>query len=98
MRKTTTSILLSATLLAGCAEPALDGAQLAEEKGCIACHGLQGESLAPIYPKLNGQWENYLRLQLYAYRDGKRDNAIMNGMAATLSDDEIRALAEHYGI
>ena len=98
MRKTTISFLLSATLLAGCAEPALDGAQLAEEKGCIACHGLQGESLAPIYPKLNGQWEKYLRLQLYAYRDGKRDNAIMNGMAATLTDDEIRALAEHYGI
>ena len=98
MRKTTISILLSATLLAGCGEPALDGAQLAEEKGCIACHGLQGESLAPIYPKLNGQWEKYLRLQLYAYRDGKRDNAIMNGMAATLSDDEIRALAAHYGI
>ena len=98
MRKTTISFLLSVTLLAGCAEPGLDGAQLAEEKGCIACHGLQGESLAPIYPKLNGQWEKYLRLQLYAYRDGKRDNAIMNGLAATLSDDEIRALAEHYGI
>jgi cytochrome c553 len=90
--------LLGVALLAGCAEPALDGAVLAEEKGCVACHGLQGEALAPIYPKLSGQWEKYLRLQLLAYRDGKRENAIMNGMAATLTDDEIRALAKHYGI
>ncbi len=98
MKTTIVGALLCATLLAGCSEPAFDGAALAEEKGCVACHGLQGESLAPIYPKLSGQWEKYLRLQLFAYRDGKRENAIMNGMAATLTDDEIRALAEHYGI
>lgn len=90
--------LLAAMLLAGCGEAPLDGAVVAEEKGCVACHGLQGEALAPIYPKLSGQWEKYLRLQLFAYRDGKRENAIMNGMAASLTDDEIRALAEHYGI
>lgn len=98
MKTTTMGVLLAALLLAGCSEAPLDGAAVAEDKGCIACHGLQGESLAPIYPKLNGQWEKYLRLQLLAYRDGKRENGIMNGMAATLTDDEIRALAKHYGI
>lgn len=98
MRTTIIGALLCMTTLAGCGESALDGAVVAEEKGCVACHGLQGEALAPIYPKLSGQWEKYLRLQLLAYRDGKRENGIMNGMAATLTDDEIRALAEHYGI
>ena len=98
MRTTIIGALLCTALLAGCSEPALDGAVLVEEKGCVACHGLQGEAIAPIYPKLSGQWEKYLRLQLLAYRDGKRENAIMNGMAATLTDEEIRALAKHYGI
>ena len=90
--------LLAAMLLAGCGEAPLDGAVVAEEKGCVACHGLQGEALAPIYPKLSGQWEKYLRLQLRAYRDGSRDNAVMNGFAAGLTDEEIQVLARHYGI
>ena len=98
MRKKMIGALTCGILLSGCSEPALDGAVLAEEKGCVACHGVQGESLAPIYPRLSGQWEKYLRLQLRAYREGKRENAIMNGMAATLTDDEIRALAKRYGI
>ena len=97
MRMSFAGALVCVTLLAGCGEAPLDGATLAQDKGCVACHGLQGEAVAPIYPKLNGQWEKYLRLQLLAYRDGKRENAIMNGMAATLTDDEIRALAKHYG-
>jgi cytochrome c553 len=92
------AVVVCLSLLSGCGEAPLDGAVVAQEKGCVACHGLQGEALAPIYPKLSGQWEKYLRLQLIAYRDGKRENAIMNGMAATLTDDEIRALAKHYGI
>ncbi len=73
------------------------GAALAEEKGCIACHGLDGVAIAPSYPNLAGQWERYLRLQLRAYRDGKRQNQIMAGFAAELSDDDIRELASFYG-
>lgn len=74
-----------------------DGAALAVERGCVGCHGADGKATAPIYPNLNGQWERYLRLQLMSYRDGKRVNSIMNGFASSLTDDEIRALAEHYG-
>jgi len=74
-----------------------DGAQLASEKGCVACHGLDGVSVAPSYPNLAGQWEDYLRLQLLAYRSGKRKNAVMAGFAGSLTDEEIRALAKHYG-
>ena len=79
------------------ASPASTHPKLVAEKGCIACHGIDGVAIAPAYPNLRGQWQRYLRLQLLAYRSGTRENAIMNGFAAGLSDDDIRALAEHYG-
>ncbi len=83
--------------VAGCAAPETPrGAALAAEKGCVACHGVDGQGVAPTFPNLSGQWEQYLRLQLFAYRAGTRENAIMNGQAAGLSDVEIRALAAHY--
>jgi cytochrome c553 len=88
--------MLVTLLLAACGEQPLDGATLAAEKGCVACHGLDGRGTAPIYPNLNGQWERYLRQQLLAYRSGRRDNGIMNGFASGLSDAEIRALAAYY--
>ncbi len=91
------SITALALLLTACGAEHPDGAVLAQEKGCVACHGLDGRAIAGSYPNLNGQWERYLRLQLIAYRSGQRDNAVMNGMAAGLSDEEINALAEHYG-
>ena len=94
-----TFVLISALfMLSACStHEDVDGAALASEKGCVACHGMDGQATAAIYPNLDGQWERYLRVQLLRYRDGKRSNAIMNGFASTLSDEEIRALAEHYG-
>ena len=84
-------------LLGACSDDPVDGAALATEKGCIACHGQDGKAIADIYPNLNGQWERYLRLQLQAYRSEKRVNAVMYGMAKDLTDEEIRILAAHYG-
>jgi cytochrome c553 len=84
-------------LLSACSGEPVDGAALAVEKGCIACHGQDGKAIADIYPNLNGQWERYLRLQLQAYRSEKRVNAVMYGMAKDLTDEEIRILAAHYG-
>ena len=91
------AVLACTGLLAACGSEPLDGELLAQQKGCVACHGIQGKAIAPSYPNLNGQWERYLRLQLIAYRDGKRINTVMNGMAAALTDEEIIALAKHYG-
>ena len=91
------AISLVMTFAACGGEAPLDGAALVVEKGCVACHGEKGGAIAPIYPNLNGQYETYLRLQLVAYKSGKRVNAVMNGMAANLSDEEITALAAHYG-
>ncbi len=90
--------MVSLMMLLGATASAADaGSDLLVEKGCVACHGADGVAVAPSYPNLAGQWERYLRLQLLAYRSGERKNAVMAGFAATLTDDEIRALAAHYG-
>jgi cytochrome c553 len=56
---------------------------------CAACHGADGNSGSPEYPKLAGQHPQYLVKQLTEFKSGKRANAVMSGMAATLSDDDM---------
>ena len=63
---------------------------------CAGCHGLDGNSSVADYPKLSGQHATYLESTLKAYRDGARENAIMGGMAAALSDEDIADLATYY--
>jgi cytochrome c553 len=62
---------------------------------CVACHGPGGISVAPIYPNLAGQKEEYLVTQLKAFRDGTRRNAIMEPMAKGLTDTQIVNLAAY---
>jgi cytochrome c553 len=62
---------------------------------CAACHGADGISVAPIYPNLAGQKEQYLVTQLKAFRDGSRPNAIMAPMAKGLSDTDIANIAAY---
>lgn len=60
---------------------------------CMACHGLDGNSPSPEFPKLNGQYEDYLVQTLTDYQSGRRRNAIMQAMAAPLSKQDIQDLA-----
>ncbi|MDA0954717.1 MAG: hypothetical protein RLZZ174_849 [Pseudomonadota bacterium] len=95
------SLIASACiLLAACDRPADDvatlGAQLAEEKGCLACHGLNGKGTAPTFPNINGQWPSYLHKQLEKYRSGERQNMIMSAQAKGLSDQDIKILSRFY--
>ena len=63
---------------------------------CVACHGDNGISLNPVGPKLAGQNPKYLEAQLHEFKkgpDGNRNNAVMYGIAMTLSDsDKISSL------
>ena len=68
----------------------------AKSTTCAACHGMDGNSVAADYPKLAGQHATYLESTLKAYRDRSRGNAIMAGMAAALSDEDISDLAAYY--
>jgi cytochrome c553 len=63
---------------------------------CVACHGNDGVGILPEYPNLAGQHEDYIRAALKAYRSGQRKNAVMGGMAAPLTDADIRELARYY--
>jgi cytochrome c553 len=76
--------------------PALagDGAQKAAV--CAGCHGADGNSPNPEWPKLAGQHAGYLRAQATAFRDGARQNAMMSPMAANLTDADIADIADHF--
>lgn len=63
---------------------------------CAACHGAEGIGEITSYPILAGQYESYLAHALKSYRDGSRDNAIMAGFAAALSDEDIADLAAFF--
>lgn len=64
---------------------------------CAACHGADGvTSIDPSYPKLAGQYADYLSRALSDYKAGIRKNPIMMGMAAPLTKEEIANLAAYY--
>ncbi|MGH8658840.1 MAG: c-type cytochrome [Gammaproteobacteria bacterium] len=63
---------------------------------CAACHGHDGNSLAPQWPKLAGQHAAYLEKQLADFKAGKRVDPAMGPVAASLSEDEISDLAAYY--
>lgn len=63
---------------------------------CIACHGNDGVGIMPEYPNLAGQHEDYIANSLRSYKSGVRKNPIMSGMAAPLTEQDIRALAKYY--
>jgi cytochrome c553 len=79
--------------VANAADPVVG--QKTYEATCIACHGAKGVSAVSIYPNLNGQKEEYLIGQLKAYRDGSRQNVIMQPMAKNLSDIDIANIAAY---
>jgi len=60
---------------------------------CAACHAADGNSTTPVNPKLAQQHPEYLVKQLQEFKSGKRANAVMSGMVAALSDDDMRNIA-----
>ena len=67
-------------------------------QSCVDCHGAEGN--APIdasYPKLGGQYGDYLAHSLQAYRDGRREHALMSSQAADLTDQQISDLGAYFG-
>ncbi|MEM6847127.1 MAG: c-type cytochrome [Pseudomonadota bacterium] len=65
-------------------------------QACVSCHGADGISLLLDAPNLAGETNIYIDTQLKAFKRGKRDHEIMTAVAANLSDEEIRALANWY--
>jgi len=63
---------------------------------CSACHGPNGNSANPEWPRLAGQNAVYIAQQLRLFRSGTRDNPIMKPLAAGLSDQDISDLAVYF--
>lgn len=98
MNKTKT-ILSACCLLLLASLPAYAGDPAAGQKKsqtCVACHGPDGNSTAPDFPKIAGQHEDYLVKALKDYKSGARKNPIMAPMAANLSVRDIDDLAAYY--
>jgi cytochrome c553 len=67
-------------------------------QSCVDCHGAEGN--APIdasYPKLAGQYGDYIANALQGYRDGKREHALMSSQATGLTDQQIADLGAYFG-
>lgn len=97
------TVLIAASLIASAvsgfaqeaaaAKPDLAKGQASFTAVCAACHGPDGNSLVPDYPKLAQQHPEYLIKQLTEFKAGKRQNAIMLGFSSTLSEDDMRNIA-----
>ena len=79
------------------------GEQMANTKGkatgqsCIDCHGADGNvPLDETYPRLGGQYRDYLAHALQQYRSGEREHALMSQQATELSDQQIADLAAYF--
>jgi cytochrome c553 len=63
---------------------------------CQSCHGVDGNSTNPQFPRLAGQYPDYLMQALAEYKSGERKNPIMSGFAATLSQQDIADIAAYF--
>jgi cytochrome c553 len=88
------ALLLGAATAAGAAD--LGAGEAKAREVCQVCHGLDGNSPTPDYPKLGGQRQDYLAKALRDYKSGARKNPIMAGFAGALSAKDIDNLAAHY--
>jgi cytochrome c553 len=96
-----TIAFLLAAVLALCSGAASAKGDIAAGKKkatvCAACHGADGNATADSqYPRLAGQYQDYIEQALHEYKSGQRKNVIMQGMAAPLSDQDIENLAAYF--
>ena len=104
MKKFIITILLGLSAVAT-ANAAEGNAEAGKNKSamCAACHGADGNSLVPMYPKLAGQSANYLVKQLIEFKQGMtsggksgRVDPVMGGMAMALSEQDMADVAAFY--
>jgi cytochrome c553 len=89
-------ILLMGFLVSNVAIAADPDAGKEKSQACQACHGPDGNSPTPNFPNIAGQYETYLLQALKDYKGGLRKNAIMAGMVAALSEQDMKDLAAYY--
>ena len=63
---------------------------------CTACHGIDGNSVNPLWPKLAGQHEAYLAKQIRAFKSGERTDPTMAPMINLIKEEDIDDIAAFY--
>ncbi len=93
-----TTLAIVAAFASGTAVAAdLEAGKKKVQEICAACHGIDGATpTAPDYPKLAGQYPDYLAKALRDYKSGQRKNPIMAGMAATLTERDIENVSQYF--
>jgi len=74
----------------------VSGKKKVQSENCQECHGLNGISSSPTFPKLAGQYAEYIEKQLRDFQSGKRQHPIMNVMAESLSEDDRMDIASYF--
>jgi cytochrome c553 len=92
---------LSGGVYAQATKPDTAKGQTIASQVCAACHAADGNSVAPVNPKLAGQIPEYVHKQLANFKPqgskkAERENAVMGGMVASLSDADMRNVAAYY--
>ena len=91
--------LAGAVMLLWCGQAVAGGDPAAGEKvaeRCQACHGTDGNGPSPLFPRLAGQYADYLLKTLKDYRSGERENAVMKAFALQLNDQEMEDVSAFY--
>lgn len=83
--------LVSSSLFAGDAELGK-----AKSAVCATCHGVDGNSVNPVWPKLAGQHADFTERQLKLFKSGERNDPVMAGMVAGLTDADMKNLGAYY--
>ncbi len=78
------------------AKPGDAAAGAGKAAACVACHGIDGNSVDPQYPRIAGQGERFIARQLMQFKTGARQNALMTPFAAPLTPQDMRDLGAHF--
>ena len=91
----TTALLLGAAATAAWADDSKRAEEIVQGK-CFVCHGADGESSSPVFPRLAGQHARYIERQLTDYKSGRRKSSAMQPMVEDLSPEDFKALGLYF--
>ena len=93
---TTVAAVAAFAAISGAHAANLEAGKAKAKEVCAACHGEDGSSPNPDYPKLSGQHRDYLEKALRDYKSGARKNPIMAAFAGALTNADIENLSAYF--
>lgn len=94
-RTFTLALLLGAAVGTASADDAKRAEEIVQGK-CFVCHGADGESSSPVFPRLAGQHARYIERQLADYKSGRRKSSAMQPMVEDLTPEDFKALGLYF--